>query len=58
MWEEACKRRQELVEKLADMDDEMAELVLSRESVENISETEIKNSLRKVTIARVRYQSV
>lgn len=53
MWEEAWRKRGELVEKIADMDDEMAELVLSRESVENVTEKEINDCLRKVTIARV-----
>ncbi|KAL0270250.1 UNVERIFIED_CONTAM: hypothetical protein PYX00_007722 [Menopon gallinae] len=50
IWESACKGRIRLTETLADLDDRLAENIISeKESIEGMSADSIKTSVRKVT---------
>lgn len=53
IWEKAVKKRAHLIDKLADLDDELAGLILERNSMEKIDAQELKQALRRATIARV-----
>lgn len=53
-WDDALLKRTELIEALADVDDVIANHIIERESLENVSPKEINEALRRVTLARVR----
>jgi len=44
------EKRLDLIEKLADLDDTLAELVLERESLEKITASELEEAIRRVTL--------
>lgn len=46
----ALKMRMDLIGKLADLDDELAELILERESFENVTPNELERAIRRVTL--------
>ena len=47
------EKRLDLIEKLADLDDTLAELVLERESLEKITASELEEAIRRVTLEQV-----
>lgn len=49
----ALKMRMDLIGKLADLDDELAELILERESFENVTPNELERAIRRVTLKQV-----
>ena len=46
-------KREQLVDKLADLDDDLASIILERESLQQLSDKEIESALRRVTLERV-----
>lgn len=52
LWKEASFARAKLVEQLADLDDNVAELVIQQESLEYMPSNALMESLRRVTLAR------
>ena len=50
VWEEALEARQHLIETAADHDSDLAEKVIEAESFENISESDLKTSLRRIAL--------
>ncbi|KAJ8891472.1 hypothetical protein PR048_004000 [Dryococelus australis] len=50
LWEDAVKCRAALVDKLADADGDLAELVIQEESVDSISAERITEAMRRVTM--------
>jgi hypothetical protein len=53
MWKKAVKERTYLIDKLADLDDELASLVLERDSLEKIDSQELKKAIRRACISHV-----
>lgn len=53
MWELAKEERGALIDKVADLDDKLAEIIVERESLETISASELELALRRITLARV-----
>ena len=53
MWELAKEERGALIDKVADLDDKLAEIIVERESLETISPSELELALRRITLARV-----
>ncbi|XP_023717638.1 ribosome-releasing factor 2, mitochondrial [Cryptotermes secundus] len=52
LWKEASCARAKLVEQLADLDDNLAELVIQQESLEFVPSNALMESLRRVTLAK------
>jgi len=53
MWEKAVKERTILIDKLADLDDELASLILERNSLEKIESQELKKAIRRACLSHV-----
>lgn len=53
IWAEASKKRADLIDKMADLDDTLANLIIERESMERINSDEMNGALRRITLARV-----
>ena len=53
MWEKAVKERTILIDKLADLDDELASLILERNSLEKIETQELKKAIRRACLSHV-----
>ena len=49
----ALEKRLDLIGKVADLDDELAGLILERESFENITPSELEQAIRRVTLEQV-----
>jgi hypothetical protein len=52
-WIEASKHRADLIDKMADLDDHLANLIIERESLQKINPVEMNQALRRITLARV-----
>lgn len=53
IWEKAVKKRTSLIDKLADLDDELANLILERDSLEKIDSLELKKAIRRACLSHV-----
>ena len=53
MWEKAVKERTILIDKLSDLDDELASLILERNSLEKIETQELKKAIRRACLSHV-----
>lgn len=53
-WDEAWEARNQLTETLGDLDDQVAEEVVARESVEGLPASLLQSAIRRVTLAGVR----
>ena len=51
--DQCLQLRSRLIDKLSDLDDQLAEIILERESLEKVTCTEIQSALRRITIQRV-----
>lgn len=56
IWVEASEQRAELIDKMADLDDNLANLIIERESLQKINPVEMNQALRRITLARVSLQ--
>nr|CAD7588309.1 unnamed protein product [Timema genevievae] len=52
LWEQAVRSRSDLVEKLADLDDDLAEIVIKEETMHNISTEILHRTLRRVALGQ------
>ena len=50
VWEDALKAREHLIENVTDYDSELAEKVIETESFDNISSTDLREALRRITL--------
>lgn len=53
-WDEAWEARNQLTETLGDLDDQVAEEVVTRETVEGLPAGLLQSAIRRVTLAGVR----
>ncbi len=53
IWVEASEQRADLIDKMADLDDNLANLIIERESLQKINPVEMNQALRRITLARV-----
>jgi len=56
IWVEASDQRANLLDKMADLDDSLANLIIERESLQKIKPVEMNQALRRITLARVSLQ--
>lgn len=56
IWVEASEQRADLIDKMADLDDNLANLIIERESLQKINPVEMNQALRRITLARVSLQ--
>lgn len=52
-WAEASKKRADLIDRMADLDEKLANLIIERESLDHVSSEEMNGALRRITLARV-----
>ena len=50
VWQEAVKARENLIESVSDYDSELAETVIERGTFDDISATELRSALRRITL--------
>lgn len=55
LWEESKIARSELIDTLSGLDDDLANTVISCESLDDINTTDIVKTLRNVTLEHVRF---
>ena len=53
--DKVLEKRLHLIEKLADLDDELAESILERDSMEKVTPQEVEQAIRRVTLQQVLY---
>jgi hypothetical protein len=53
VFDECLQLRSRLIDKLSDLDDQLAEIILERESLDKVTCAEIQSALRRITIERV-----
>ncbi|XP_046440167.1 ribosome-releasing factor 2, mitochondrial-like [Daphnia pulex] len=52
IWVEASEQRADLIDKMADLDDNLANLIIERDSLQKINPVEMNQALRRITLAR------
>lgn len=55
LWEETMKSRQDLIDRITTYDDDLANIVISSESLDNVKTQEVTKALRKITAEQVNY---
>ncbi|KAK4016807.1 hypothetical protein OUZ56_031775 [Daphnia magna] len=51
-WAEASKKRADLIDRMADLDEKLANLIIERESLDHVSSEEMNGAIRRITLAR------
>lgn len=53
-WEIAMKARSNLIDKLSEFNDDLANTIINKDSLENVETTVVAKALRQVTMQQVR----